>query len=342
MTWDSTRFLQYWTDPVFIDKHCVFIYEQLEVLLEMFWSGSGSATVWTYPSQSRSNRSACFLRSQTPSPPYCRGGDPPPASRRRRSGRRSEAGWPWPYREADGTTLISKHNIGTEGRASSGELSPPFRAQSARWWGARSRPPGWRRTGWRGCGTSGYGWCWRTWGEAARRHPHPQVWWRGSEDTHDNTAKVTRVMVRQKMEMEQPTYPMVVSATWWPVVSCTDRHNSHHIISWFHHVHYGFMLRYWVLKLICICEHSEFFTHSFPLYGLWEAAFAPERPKILQESSKIPRANARPATVSKFVLCPINQRTTEMFMSLHMCMLVVSRLLFLEVGLFWGFGLIRH
>lgn len=68
------------------------------------------STVQTYPIQYHSNRSACFLRSQTPSPPYCRGGDPPPASRRRRSGRRNEAGWPWSYREADGTTSISKHN----------------------------------------------------------------------------------------------------------------------------------------------------------------------------------------------------------------------------------------
>lgn len=67
------------------------------------------STVQTHPIQSRSNRSACFLRSQTPSPPYCRGGDPPPASRRRRSGRRNEAGWPWSYREAGGTTPISKH-----------------------------------------------------------------------------------------------------------------------------------------------------------------------------------------------------------------------------------------
>lgn len=68
------------------------------------------STVQTYPIQYHSNRSACFLRSQTPSPPYCRGGDPPPASRRRHSGRRNEAGWPWSYREADGTTSISKRN----------------------------------------------------------------------------------------------------------------------------------------------------------------------------------------------------------------------------------------
>lgn len=42
-------------------------------------------------------------------------------------------------------------------------------------------------------------------------------------DTHDRTAKVTRVMARQKMEMEQPTYPMVDSAARWPVVSCAKR-----------------------------------------------------------------------------------------------------------------------
>lgn len=92
------------------------IYLRTVLCLEVFRSGSGSAnmmfvsTVQTYPIQYRSNRSACFLRSQTPSPPYCRGGDPPPASRQRRSGRRNEAGWPWSYREADGTTPISKHN----------------------------------------------------------------------------------------------------------------------------------------------------------------------------------------------------------------------------------------
>lgn len=67
-------------------------------------------TVQAYPNQYRSNRSACFLPSQTPSPPYCRGGAPPPASRRRRSGRRNEAGWPWSYREADGTASISRLN----------------------------------------------------------------------------------------------------------------------------------------------------------------------------------------------------------------------------------------
>lgn len=42
-------------------------------------------------------------------------------------------------------------------------------------------------------------------------------------DTHDSTAKVTRVMARQKMEMEQPTYPMVDSAARWPAVSCAER-----------------------------------------------------------------------------------------------------------------------
>lgn len=45
---------------------------------------------------------------------------------------------------------------------------------------------------------------------------------RGRADTHDRTAKVTRVMARQKMEMEQPTYPMVDSAARWPAVSCAE------------------------------------------------------------------------------------------------------------------------
>lgn len=125
----------------------------------------------TYPSQYRSNRSACFLQSQTPLPPYCRGGDPPPTSRRRRSGRRNEAGWPWSYREADGTTLISKHyNNNSIGRICLCQLCPPFRGQSAHWWAARSLPPGWRRRGWHGCGISGYGWCSRSWRVAGKQH----------------------------------------------------------------------------------------------------------------------------------------------------------------------------
>lgn len=126
------------------------------------------STVQTHPIQSRSNRSACFLRSQTPSPPYCRGGDPPPASRRRRSGRRSEAGWPWSYREAGGTTPISKHLNICQTDLPLLNSVPPFRAQSVHWWAARSPPPGWRRTGWRGCGIAGYGWCWRSCREAGK------------------------------------------------------------------------------------------------------------------------------------------------------------------------------
>lgn len=152
---------------------CIYLWTGLR--LEVFRSGSGSAnmmfvsTVQTYPIQYRSNKSACFLRSQTPSPPYCRGGDPPPASRRRRSGRRNEAGWPWSYREAEGTTPISKHTTTRlSNRSSTGERCPPFRAQSVHWWAARSPPPGGRRTGWRGCGTAGYGWCSRNWREAGR------------------------------------------------------------------------------------------------------------------------------------------------------------------------------
>lgn len=118
----------------------------------------------THPSQYHSNRSACFLQSQTPSLPYCRGGDPPPTSRRRRSGRRNEAGWPWSYSEANGTTLIStQYNKTASVRSSLCQLCPPFRGQSAHWWAARSLPPVWRRRGWRGCGISGYGWCSRSW-----------------------------------------------------------------------------------------------------------------------------------------------------------------------------------
>lgn len=122
----------------------------------------------THPSQYHSNRSACFLQSQTPSPPYCRGGDPPPTSRRRRSERRNEAGWPWSYREADGTTIISTpYNNNSIGQICLCQLSPPFRGQSVHWWAAGSLPPGWRRRGLHGCGISGYGWCSRSWSRKA-------------------------------------------------------------------------------------------------------------------------------------------------------------------------------
>lgn len=92
-------------------------------------------------------------------------------------------------------------------RSSSVELCPPFQGQNVHWWAVRSQPQGWRRTGWHGCGIAGYGWCSQNWREAGHCYvsstPPDEMWW--SKDTHDKTANVTRVMMRQKMEMEQPT-----------------------------------------------------------------------------------------------------------------------------------------
>lgn len=163
----------------------------------------------THPSQYHSNRSACFLQSQTPSLPYCRGGDPPPTSRRRRSGRRNEAGWPWSYSEANGTTLIStqynKNSIGqifpmstvpTVPGSKRALMSSKISATSM----AKER----------------LAWMWYLWlrmvltelksgMKSSMYHQHCAMKWGWGEDTHDKTAKVTRVMARQKMEMEQPT-----------------------------------------------------------------------------------------------------------------------------------------
>lgn len=160
------------------------------------------STVQTYPIQYRSNRSACFLRSQTPSPPYCRDGDPPPASRRRRSGRRSEAGWPWSDREANGTKIDQQRwqtafPLGKRVPTVPGSKRALMSSKISATRMAKDR----------------LAWMWYRWLRMVltelKRHPHvsstPSDETRWREDTHDKTAKVPRVMVRQKMEMEQPT-----------------------------------------------------------------------------------------------------------------------------------------
>lgn len=74
------------------------------------------------------------------------------------------------------------------------------------------------------------------------------------------------------------------------------------------------------LLVATICKLYELFT---PISFFWKATYGSECPKMLRANCKIPTANTLLTTVNQFVLCPINETVTEMFMSLHMYTLVV-------------------